>query len=221
MTAQSPDIALRRLAGAPKRGALRGVIHAPEEGDRIFVTLLSLNFMLLAFFVVLGTAASTDTPRAASVAKNVRLVFAAPDKADDPVTVANLTARQAFHAGVSEAFAAVLPKDGHALIENGDRIDLAVPHDVFTDSEAETLERIAKLLRAAPTGLRYDVMIDGGTDTDVATIADGLLTLGVPPATLLLGAGTRDGSDLRFSFLLLDAENDGVAGPALAWSRAR
>ena len=207
MTAATPSADLRDLAKKPHR---RGLLpRAGEEGDRVFVTLLSLNFMLLAFFVVLGTTASVDAPRAASVTKSIQLVFAAPKSGEG--TKVSLTARQAFQAGVSDAVASLLPPSGQVTITNNDRVDLTVSAETVRASAGDAPEAIAKLLRSAPAGLRYEMIIDGGAGDDAIRMAEDLIAHGVPATALMVGPDSADGADLRFAFLLLDNDADTVA----------
>ena len=210
MTAATPNAELRDLARAPKKSRRAGVIpRVSEEGDRVFVTLLSLNFMLLAFFVVLGTTASVDAPRAASVTKSLELVFAAPKT--EAGSKVSLTARQAFQAGVNDAVASLLPPTGHINIANSDRVDLTISGDTLRAAGSDAHEAIAKLLRSAPAGLRYEMIIDGGAGDDAIRMAEDLIANGVPATSLMVGPDSADGADLRFSFLLLDNDADTVA----------
>jgi hypothetical protein len=205
MTARDPATALR----APTRAARPPAPAPADAGDRVFVTLLSLNFMLLAFFVVLGTAASVDAPRAATIARAVRLQFAAPA---DEGGVRKVTASQAFHAGVSEALAPAMPPSGRVSIDNADRADVTVPADAFAAAAPDLLESVARLLRAAPSGLRYELVIDGN---GAEAFVEGLIARGVPASLLLLGAAA-DSDDLRLSFVMLDADDDAIAGATRA-----
>jgi hypothetical protein len=209
MTAAAPDSALRGLAREP-RPPIAGRPTA-DGGDRIFVTLLSLNFMLLAFFVVLGTASSYDQPRAASVAKSVRIVFAAPDdEVPGGASPIRLTARQALQAGVSEAFAEVLPMAQRVTADDGDRVDVSLPADALAASGERTrdamLDGIASLMRSAPPGIRYQLVLDGTAET--ATIADALMERGVLSRQLMIGSDGDETSALSFSFLLLEGDDD-------------
>lgn len=217
MTAAAPDSTTMRLARAPVLcPTLRNVSPAAEGGDRIFLTLLSLNFMLLAFFVVLGTTSSFDPPRAASVAQSMHVVFASGDGAPVDVSPIRLTARQAMQAGVAEAFAEILPLAHRVTGDNGDRADVSVPAGAFTAADQSvrdaTLDGIANLLRAAPAGLRYQLLLNGGAPT--TELADGLLARGVTPRQLMIGNAAGDDT-LHFSFLLLEGEDDSVLARVL------
>ena len=211
MTAATPDADLRALSRTTKPRKPGLLPRVGEEGDRVFVTLLSLNFMLLAFFVVLGTTASVDAPRAASVTKSLQLVFAEPKSDAGEGTKVSLTARQAFQAGVSDAVASLLPPSGHVSISNKDRVDLSVSGETLRAAGSDAPDAIAKLLRAAPAGLRYEMIIDGGAGDDAIRMAEELIARDVPATALMVGPNSADGADLRFAFLLLDNDADTVA----------
>ena len=183
---------------------------ADHPGDRVFVTLLSLNFMLLAFFVVLGTTASFDRERATPVVKSVRLAFSRPDASLTPGAPARLTARQALQAGVWEAFAEILPALPRFVADNSDRVDLAVQSDLLEGTDAgdaaEALyDRIARLMAAAPAGFRYELLLRA---RDAGRAADALVRRGVSGAALLIGSQPTDDGEVYFSFLLF--EDDAV-----------
>ncbi|TAL01308.1 MAG: hypothetical protein EPO08_10815 [Rhodospirillaceae bacterium] len=220
MTAAAPDPRLRRLARSDALGRvpIPGLSSEPSS-DRIFVTLLSLNFMLLAFFVVLGTAASVDRTRARSVAENVRIAFSGAMDSEKARTT-RLSARQALQAGVSEALAAILPSVHRYYLDNSDRVDVDVPVEPFLDADSEgsrdgIYDNVAHLLQAAPPGYRYALLISGGAQaaTDDAAafrFAGALADRGVAPQNLLVGSGGSEDRRLHLSFLLFEGETDEV-----------
>jgi hypothetical protein len=212
MTAATPNATLRSLSRVPMLQNA-GPVFGPgaDSGDRIFVTLLSLKVMLLAFFVVLGTAASFDAPRAASVAKSMHVVFA-PTGNLSAVSPIRLTARQALQAGVAEAFADILPMTRRVTGDNGDRVDIDLSTAELAASgdraREEMLNGIATLMRSAPAGLRYELVLDG--EAAAVGIADALLARGVLARQLLIGSTAADTGTIKFSFLLLEGDDDSV-----------
>ncbi len=219
MTAAVPALGLRQLA--------RPVIakHTPTSfghqtfaaeppGDRTFVTLLSLNFMLLAFFIVLGAAASVDKSRARTVVENVRVVFSGSDEAARPRATL-LTARQALQAGVSDAFASLLPTQPRFFVDNSDRVDVDVTESALAASDdIETVyDNIAHVLQMAPAGFRYAILITGGGE-DSATgksayeFAGKLVDRGVVPQDILIGSSKDHTDHLRLSFVVFEGELD-------------
>ncbi len=213
MTASTPDVALRGLARAPRLVRPRKAFVAPppaDSGDRIFVTLLSLNFMLLAFFVVLGTASTFDEPRVLSVARSMHETFDTRTKVVNSASAIRLTARQALQAGVSDAFAEVLPLAKRVTGDNGDRVDVVLPSEALTMSDRtrdSLLDAIATLMRLAPAGVHYQLVIDGGDDA--VTMATDLLARGVP-ATQLMTGSDADAERVSFSFLLLEGDDEAL-----------
>jgi len=217
MTAAVPDLRLRRLARSDARSRMPH--HGPAgepPSDRIFVTLLSLNFMLLAFFVVLGTTASIDRTRAHAIAENVRVAFSGAADSEKTRT-ARLSARQALQAGVSEALAAILPSIHRYYLDNSDRVDVDVPVELFAGTDADgpqdsVYDNVAHLLEAAPPGYRYALLINGAPQAaagDTAfRFARALAERGVAPQDLLVGAGGAEDGHLHLSFLVFEGEGD-------------
>jgi hypothetical protein len=229
MTAATPDLRLRHLARPKLSSRIPAMAPPPDgSGDRIFVTLLSLNFMLLAFFVVMGTTASFDQPHARAVAQNIRVVFAG-DQDDEEVTKAHLSARQALQAGVSEALSAVLPALRRFSIDNSDRVDVDVPLSLFAEPSAaadreSTYDGIASLLQSAPPGYRYALLIRGGSTQPGANAASfdfatALVARGVAPRDLLVASSDderphqKDTHDGRLSLSFMVFEGDGEIEP--------
>lgn len=232
MTAAVPGLRLRQLARpmAPGGASLprfgqkslgHQIFAAEPQGDRIFVSLLSLNFMLLAFFIVLGAAASVDKTRARAVANNVRIAFSGSDEIQKPRTNL-LTARQALQAGVSDALADILPAQPRFYVDNSDRIDVDVPEKILAgDADRDSLyDNIAQLLQMAPTGFRYALLITGGSASSASgkaayEFAGNLVDRGVAPQDILIGSSSENGDRLHFSFLVFEGEVDDDGEP---WS---
>jgi hypothetical protein len=229
MTAATPDLRLQRLA-RPRLSSRMPPPVTPSDGsgDRVFVTLLSLNFMLLAFFVVMGTTASFDPPHARAVAQNIRVVFAG-DQDDEEATKAHLSARQALQAGVSEALSAVLPALRRFSIDNSDRVDVDVPLSLFAEASAagdreSTYDGIASLLQRAPPGYRYALLIHGGSarpggNAAAFDFAAALVARGVAPRDLLVASSDaedahhEDARNGRMSLSFMVFEGDGDIEP--------
>jgi len=222
MTAATPDLHLLNLA-RPKRSARHLLPPGATDasGDRIFVTLLSLNFMLLAFFVVLGTTATIDQSHARSVAHNVRVVFAG-DHADTEITKAKLDVRQALQVGVSEALSSLLPALRRFSIDNSDRVDVEVPLALFSAESAaaereSTYDNVAGLLQNAPPGYRYALLIRGGS-AESFDFVSALVARGVPPRDLLVAPAATEGlrqpdarqasAHLSMSFMVFEGDSD-------------
>lgn len=236
MTAAVPTLALRQLARpvVVRKPTDRPTFTPEPQSDRIFITLLSLNFMLLAFFIVLGASASVDKSRARSIVENVRNTFSTGnDEAVKPHTTL-LTARQALQAGVSDALADILPAQPRFFVDNSDRTDVTVPTRVLAadDTRDTVYDNVARLLQSAPTGFRYAMLITGGGATSASgkaayDFAGNLVTRGVDPQDILVGSSAVDSGDLHLSFLVFEGELDddgepwsaGILAPAPASAR--
>src|SRR5579883_1854598 len=127
MTAPTPLSSHKALA-RPRRYGVPNFVS--EQGDRVFLTLLSLNFMLLAFFVVLGTTASVDRGRADKVRNSVHVAFA-PEPVRDHI--AHLSVSQALQARVSDRFGGILPSGSSPVLRNEDRVDIDMPLTVLSE----------------------------------------------------------------------------------------
>jgi hypothetical protein len=207
-----------------------------ETGDRIMLTLLALGLMLLAFFVVLTSSASFDERRMRDVVLSVQTAFVpARDEGEDEATViddgALRAAVGALRIAVSEIFVGILPIDTSAPSKTAmtpDRVEIDVPMTAFfAENEAvlfplPILEKLVALITAPPAGYRMELVVRAaGETTDavlerarIAALADGLVRRGLPRAALSVGvlqeaAGAKPGARaLRFTFLLLDADDD-------------
>jgi hypothetical protein len=214
VTAAVPDISLRGLARTHALPAPAGGAGPEAQGDRIFVTLLSLNFMLLAFFVVLGTTASFDHTRVNVVTANVRLAFAGNGE-DEKVRTSRLSARQALQAGVSQAFAEILPLVNLFTMDNSDRIDVSVPAATFADidapggRDAAILDSLAQVLQGAPAGYRYVLLLSAGDASAPAFgIAHAFSARGVSAQNLMVGSTKSSDDRVNMSFMVLEGDLD-------------
>jgi hypothetical protein len=174
--------------------------------------------MLLAFFVVMATAASVDKGRAERVRDSVRVAFA--QESVRPDHLAELSVSQALQARVSAQFGAILPAGGSPVLRNDDRVDFDLPLGMLTAGGlADIGDNIATLLRASPPGYRYGVMLTGesASATDAAAnLATVLIAHGVPPEALMVGTDRTGDGRLRVSFLLFDGDSEEDAALVIA-----
>lgn len=223
---------------------------APDSAaDRILLTLLALSLMLLAFFVVLTSSASFDQRRMREVVHSVQKTFVPPQKSgeetqDVPADAALATAVGALRVAVSDIFSGLLPRDP-VLASSGkkrpdpDRVEIDVPMAVFfADKEAvlfplPVLDKIVAVLSAPPAGYRMELVVRAAGKTAdpaleqarVAALADGLVHRGLAATALSVGTlqntpetGARS---LRFTFLLLNADDDLAAARILTGGTAQ
>lgn len=191
--------------------------------DRVLLTLLALNLMLLAFFVVLNSSASFDKARLKAVSESllsstVRNERAAAAENSQRVVFATL------RTAVADAFAAFLPANQIPVEHpNTDRVEVDVPADAFFESDMSpelrgVLDRVAAIVAVPPTGYTAELYIRGssgdGAENNLAALAQGLVRRGVAPTQLSIGflnPGEASAPILRFTFLLLDADDTGIA----------
>ena len=191
--------------------------------DRVLLTLLALNLMLLAFFVVLNSSASFDKARLKAVSESllsstVRNERAAAAENSQRVVFATL------RTAVADAFAAFLPANQIPVEHpNTDRVEVDVPADAFFENDMSpelrgVLDRVAAIVAVPPTGYTAELYIRGssgdGAENNLAALAQGLVRRGVAPTQLSIGflnPGEASAPILRFTFLLLDADDTGIA----------
>lgn len=202
--------------------------RAEGNRDRVLITLLALNFLLMAFFAVMTaiagetrativapmSAATSTTPNSPSAEAQARMLEEERRRAVD-----------LLRASVAQVFAPVIAAEETwrvrrvELIGN-DRVDIEVPFALFAspqyvaDGDA-ILAGIAGVLDPGPGGYRAELALRAShAETDVALLAQRLIAHGLAPAALSVGilkpvGGQASGEAmLRFSFLLLDDNDD-------------
>jgi len=210
----------------------------PGDGsERILITLLALNLILLAFFVVLNAASSFDAERVRAVAASARtsLFFDFDERARAEI-LSHRGALSGFRDSIADQFASVLPSDQGAANFLGvrvgsDRVEVDVPATVFFRSDGTlyaplpTLDGLATVMSSPPGGYRAELAIRGSrsstpSDTAVnriAVLADSLVSRGVSATVLSAGLLSRAGLSaeaagdvptLRFSFFLQNIDDN-------------
>jgi len=195
--------------------------------DRILVTLLALNFLLMAFFAVLNSTAQATH---AAVVTPTNASASSSHDGDASARALDEERRRAvdvLRASVARVFAPVIAAEEAWRVRaveriGNDRVDIEVPFALFTESvyaaEGDAiLEGIARVVAVGVRGYRTELaMRASGMDADVAALAERLTGYGLAPTVLSVGvlrppAGeTRDERILRFSFLLLDDDDEAV-----------
>ncbi|MGE4065007.1 MAG: hypothetical protein AB7E79_16705 [Rhodospirillaceae bacterium] len=215
--------------GAPD--AMSDAARGEANRDRVMITLLALNFLLMAFFVVMT-----------SIAGEQRATVVAPADAATAQTATNLVgdtsqarvleeerrrAVDLLRASVAEVFAPVIAAEETwraRTVERigNDRVDIEVPFALFANpdhiAEGDSiLAGIAGVLGTGVRGYRTDLALRAShPETDVALLAQRLIAHGLAPASLSVGilkpvGGQASGEAmLRFSFLLLEDNDDVV-----------
>ncbi len=199
--------------------------------DRVLITLLALNFLLMAFFAVMTsiageTRATVVAPDAASTTQTANATAAA-----DSISQARMLEEERrravdlLRASVAQVFAPVIAAEDmwrtRAVWNVGnDRVDIEVPFALFADpqhvAEGEAiLAGIAGVIDGGVRGYRAELALRAShPETNVALLAERLMANGLAPASLSvgilrpLGGQTSGEAMLRFSFLLLEDRDD-------------
>lgn len=218
--------ASRRFADASSRAPKTRLPGGPL---RSMLILLSLNFMLLSFFIVLSGSSSYDQARIDDTVAGVRATFAGSDQ---PGGGARAEVEENFRARVSNAFVSVLPTADVQLGGGSDRVDVLVPVAALFEEPARTLrpglpllDRVRELLIAPPNGYRFELIVASpvlSDETSLATaasraeaVARELAARGLDSALLSIGSELRVPvavPQLKFSFLVLDADEESAVG---------
>jgi hypothetical protein len=194
-----------------------------EARDRVLLTLLALNLMLLAFFAALNSSATFDKARLKAVGTSLLSSAAREEQA----AAAENTQRVAFatlRTAVADAFAAFLPANQIPVEHpNTDRVEVDVPAQAFLESEISpelrvVLDRVAAIIAVPPPGYAAELYIRGssedGVENRLATLAQDIVRRGVTPTQLSIGflnPGEASEPILRFTFVLLAANDTGIA----------
>ncbi len=210
------------------RAIVGGLAHEQPRSfevarDRVMLTLLALNLMLLAFFVVLNSTASFDKARLKAVSNSLQSASARNERE----AAAENTQRLVFatlRTAVADAFAAFLPANQIPVEHpNTDRVEVDVPAQVFFDRDTSpelraVLDRVAAIVAVPPQGYTAELFIRGstgeGAETNLATLAHELVGRGIAPTQMSIGflnPGEATDPILRFTFLLLAANDAGIA----------
>jgi hypothetical protein len=184
--------------------------------DRILLTLLALNLMLVAFFVVLNSAAKIDHRKASVATQSLQASIApapAPATSATDARVSRSDAVDDVRNRVAAVFAPFIA-DASAVHASEDRIDVDVPPATLSQ---DVLSGIARVVAAPPAGYRVELLVQGArTDDDtLAALAAALVGEGSDPSALAIGTRSADVAGLRFTFLLLDPGADAAFAQAV------
>ena len=195
--------------------------------DRVLFTLLALDLMLMAFFVVLNASATFDAKRSSVVARSFQSK-AAPAQENAPAPGGEATranAAAALRAAVADVFAPYLSGDG-AVSVSDDRVDVDVPATLAAsvDELPALLGGLARIVTDATDRVELVVRLQASPDDaeareTLAAIADGIVVRGVSPSALSVGtiAGSSGAAArLRFTFFLLNPGDTALAHLAAA-----
>lgn len=196
------------------------------QGSNLLVAL-SLNLMLLAFFVVLASTATFDTARVETAVASIRANFGTGATASSAQQGgARTQAEASLREAVASAFAAVLPGYEVIVPAAADRIDVVVPIAALFESESfdlrpslPVLDRLVGVLSAPPSGFRFEAILGATADGDDPaitvmrsdTVARDMVRRGLVSDLLSAGSASAAGPSLPaivFTFLVVDAEDE-------------
>jgi hypothetical protein len=228
---QARETLYEAFSGNPEM--LSDAARGEANRDRVMITLLALNFLLMAFFAVMtsiagekratvvapseaSTTQSANTGAAADAASQARMLEEERRRAVD-----------LLRASVAQVFAPVIAVEDTwrtrtAWSIGNDRVDIEVPFALFADpshvAEGDAiLAGIAGVIDGGVRGYRAELALRAShPETNVALLAERLMAHGLAPASLSVGilkpvgGHTSGEAMLRFSFLLLDDSDDVV-----------
>lgn len=204
--------------------------RAEANRDRVMITLLALNFLLIAFFAVMTSIAGERRTTIVAPAAAMREVSSASLSADVSSRARMLeeerrTAVDLLRASVAQVFAPVIAAEdtwrAHTVkLIGNDRVEIEVPFALFASPDHiaagdQLLAGIAGVVAAGVRGYRAELALRAThPETDVSLLAQRLMAHGLAPSSLSVGilkpvGGQASGEALlRFSFLLLENDDD-------------
>lgn len=153
-------------------GVIAGTAMSDERSpDGILITLLALNLILLAFFVVLNATSSFDAERVRAVAASARSnLFFDIDEREQVEAVSYRGALSNFRDSIADQFAPVLSPETGSVVRadirmGDDRVEVDVPVTVFFRSDGTlysplpTLDGLAAVIGTPPAGYRAELAV--------------------------------------------------------------
>ena len=158
----------------------------PDAGGSAVGLFLALYLLLLAFFILLNTISTFEEIKARAVKESLSSAFASvmpPTTAQESTSSREgpILAAQEFQEQIAELFETDIKIVRIEVMQPGKLMEIIVPVDLlFEPDDARILEekndfmvRMARSLRLTKPGMRYEVEMQIGMDTD----RRGLLTL--------------------------------------------
>jgi septum formation topological specificity factor MinE len=176
--------------------------------DRILLTLLALNLMLMAFFVVLNSTAKIDHRKANTATQSLQAAVAEQRPHSDQIPRSQ--AVEDLRTRIAAVFATYLA-DANDVHADDARVDVTLPS--VASLPEPVLSGIARLVTVPPAGYRIELLVQGVRVEDdvLATIANDLVGHGVNVEALAIGTHGGDAPGLRFTFMLLDPDAESAA----------
>ncbi|MHB1205221.1 MAG: hypothetical protein ACYCZX_06615 [Rhodospirillaceae bacterium] len=231
------------FSGAPFPRASDSGQGFEANRDRILLTLLALDLMLMAFFVVMNSTATFDDKRGAEIASSMPAappsVNSTPEeKTPAPTDAAGVAtpgmginvrvaAAAELRAAVVDVFDSFLPAGtGAAADSDNGRVDVDLPAQYVRADELPpaVVAGLAHVMENPPAGYRTELVVraqeEPGGFTHLAHLARDLVGRGVAANALSVGMLTGTSSPgLHFTFLLLEPGEESRAARVLAKGR--
>src|SRR6185312_15711106 len=124
--------------------------------DRILLTLLALNLMLVAFFVVLNSAAKINHRRADAASQSLQTTVTEQHAESHPrdEQIPRGEAVEYLRARIAEVFATYLA-DANDVRADAERVDVTLPN--IGSMPEPVLNGVAHLVTAPPAGYRVEL----------------------------------------------------------------
>jgi hypothetical protein len=232
MTASGPSTGTPVVSGAgtshgghpaaPVANALHDRIgHLPQMTFRqagirnpSLPTLLSLFFLLLAFFIVLNSLSQHDSHKQTNVTASVEQAFGISNA--DPISASENTeqATTGILRGLASYFGALLPADRQKLLISSNQLTMHLPTDLFfktangaitgqpTDQAATILRQVGEALNKRPPGWGCEVSVEVASPSPGAEDIDRAGKM----AVMLSSSTTQHRNDLSVGLAAGDAQ---------------
>lgn len=222
------DRMIERLFNRPEsveRAVARAPLRVSGNQSPLLLLMLSLNLLLIVFFVVLNANSTIDVARAHVVLDNVQKYFG-PDRGGQPVVkvtaASRIAARDALRSSVTAAFASVLEGREITVRDQADSLTVLAPAAALFESETGTLritlpllDRIARIMTIPMDDLRSGMTVTieySGEEAvnarmQAASLAQQLLRRDVPRASFAVGVLPAETSAVRFTFFAVPVDD--------------
>ncbi|MBL8642864.1 MAG: hypothetical protein JNK21_02940 [Rhodospirillaceae bacterium] len=215
----------------PERAPARPFVRLRGDQSPTLLLLLSLNLLLIVFFVVLNFNATTDVQRSRNVLASVQTTFSdvvAPSNNLEAASVAKSAAQDALRTSVSSAFASVLEGQDVIVRNAADRFSVIAPAAVLFEPGTNALRpvlpvlnRISAILKAPAEGFRYEMIVTLGVDeasealavSQAGILAEDLLRRDFAATDFAVGTAPAETHDVTFTFLVLSEDSAAAGAP--------
>lgn len=224
-------LGIRGAGGTARAGTTPGLgVRLLGNQAPTLLLLLSLNLLLIVFFVVLNANATADLERSRTVLGSLQRSFGAGEREGELRIrpAARVAAQDALRTSVSVAFSAILDGRDVVVRNQTDRFSVTTPLAAFYEPDSGALKpalpvlsRLVEILAAPPEDYRIEmtVTVNAATEDDPLAMAQAAALaaemLGRDVDTTLFAVGTaravRPGLTFTFDVLPGETAETGVA----------